>query len=708
MIRKQWLSGACFLIGCFGLVMPQPVVGIQSAKNDFAFQRQLDRQFAITDVDSSRPSARASHTAFSGSGAIARALGDQFLNRITAARNAAPGPRPGATLQDTMKQAMMTVPKVGVCSAFMGVCDNSSIYRTADGSCNNLNNPTWGMSNTPQRRYLIPQYNDGIRSPRTRGVFGDPLPSARLVSTTVHAPDDKAPQMKFISQILTQWGLFLTLDITSTPIRTGLDGRPLTCCPEELPPLLKGILDTALRDGCFPIEIPLGDRFFRRRCMHFPRSIQVENPQCTGVPAEQLNQRTAYIDASPLYGTTAEEAAGLRAMVDGLLKTSMGVSSIQTIFMREHNRTARSLKKINPHWNDERLFQETRRIIGAIVQKITYNHFLPLVLNKFALAKYKLGSPKYGYYNVYSRSTDASIVNAFSTAALRFGHSIPRSVVSRVRPDFSTRRFERLFWVFLKTGSSDGEAVGEYVRGELKDRANPVDRFMSTDLTDRLFLVNNNSLDLAAFNIQRGRDHGLPGYSAFRQLCGLPGVYNFRPSHGGLVDHDPHTARLLESVYKDPEDIDLFTGGVSEKPIEKSLVGPLFTCLLGRQFSALKRGDRFWYELSDPVTRFTPDQLLEIRKTSLSRIVCDNTNTFHIQRDAFRLKSASNPHVPCYSLPGLDLTKWREQQPQWSSWSAASDCSPGVTFQFRKRTCIPEGGGCRGPREMRRKCPSRG
>lgn len=75
-----------------------------------------------------------------------------------------PRPRPGATLQefeDTMKQAMMTVPKVGVCSAFMGVCDNSSIYRTADGSCNNLNNPTWGMSNTPQRRYLMPQYNDG-------------------------------------------------------------------------------------------------------------------------------------------------------------------------------------------------------------------------------------------------------------------------------------------------------------------------------------------------------------------------------------------------------------------------------------------------------------------------------------------------------------------------------------------------------------------
>lgn len=50
------------------------------------------------------------------------------------------------------------------------------------------------------------------------------------------------------------------------------------------------------------------------------------------------------------------------------------------LFLREHNRMAKRLEELNPSWDDETIYQEARRIMAAVVQHITYNEWMPLIL----------------------------------------------------------------------------------------------------------------------------------------------------------------------------------------------------------------------------------------------------------------------------------------------------------------------------------------
>merc|ERR1711879_645278 len=93
-------------------------------------------------------------------------------------------------------------------------------------------------------------------------------------------------------------------------------------------------------------------------------------------------------------------------------------------------------------------------------------------------------------------------------------------------------------------------------------------------------------------NIQRGRDHGIPSYNAFRKHCGLTPLTSWseRPS-----ELDEEIWINLKKVYEKVEDIDLYIGGVSERNVYQGAMGPVFACIIGEQFRRLKYGDRFFY-----------------------------------------------------------------------------------------------------------------
>lgn len=121
----------------------------------------------------------------------------------------------------------------------------------------------------------------------------------------------------------------------------------------------------------------------------------------------------------------------------------------------------------------------------------------------------------------------------------------------------------------------------------------------------------------------------------------------------------------MGELYESVDDIDLFTGGLSEFPLEDARVGPTFACIIGRQFQALRSGDRFWFESSTGAHSFTIGQLNSIKQVTLARLICANSDRLDaIQPLAMRLPHpVVNALQPCASLADVDLSQWLEPAP---------------------------------------------
>ena len=75
------------------------------------------------------------------------------------------------------------------------------------------------------------------------------------------------------------------------------------------------------------------------------------------------------------------------------------MSALHTVWHRYHNSLEERLRRLNPHWGGEKLFEETRRIIGAISQHITYNEYVPTVVGPREMEKYRLNLATSGHFD---------------------------------------------------------------------------------------------------------------------------------------------------------------------------------------------------------------------------------------------------------------------------------------------------------------------
>ena len=105
------------------------------------------------------------------------------------------------------------------------------------------------------------------------------------------------------------------------------------------------------------------------------------------------------------------------------------LGAMHVLFLREHNRLARELKKVNPRWTDERLYQESRRILNAQWQHIIYNEWLPVVLGGTFLKNFGLQPLSKGFSEEYNPNFDPRVTNEFAAAAFRIGHTLIPNVI---------------------------------------------------------------------------------------------------------------------------------------------------------------------------------------------------------------------------------------------------------------------------------------
>ncbi|CAB4061601.1 PXDN [Lepeophtheirus salmonis] len=532
---------------------------------------------------------------------------------------------------------MLNLEIEGLCDEQTLPCDHTTKYRTLTGWCNNL---------------LFPRIWKIYTS---RSVTGSPLPSPRLVSVNIHN-DVSTPHVRY-SLMMMQWGQFVDHDITHTPVNSGFADSILECKDCDAA--------SRIHPECLPIPVPKGDPFYpsinittgKPFCLAFTRSMP---GQLTLGFREQMNQITSFADGSnvmdlicdllPLTTENKEcksesgycfEAGDARNSEQPLL------TSLHTLFMREHNRIADELIRLNPQWSDDKLFHEARRIASSIQQHITWNEFLPRVLGWNAVNLYELGLLPEGYYRSYDEKF------------------LIKPKFKRMNNQYSEKgRPLKLADMFFNPDKlHEPGMMDDLIRGVSSTSMETLDQFITDEVTNHLFEDKNtpySGLDLASLNIQRGRDHGIPGYNLYRSICNLTRAQSFKDLQREIA---LPVVERLERTYAHVDDIDLFTGGLAETALHGGLVGPTFACIIGIQFRNLRKCDRFWYEGGNPLTRFTETQLAEIRKVTLSKVLCDTTDDITtIQRAIFDIPDPFlNPRISCQSLPSLDLDLWKER-----------------------------------------------
>ncbi|XP_014771227.1 chorion peroxidase [Octopus bimaculoides] len=586
-------------------------------------------------------------------------------------------------------------------------CDKNSIYRTASGSCNNLNYPYWGKSYTPLLRMRPPYYEDTVFTPRNISVQNAALPGARDISVYFHQKIEDPLMDHDTTHLAAVFGEFLMRDIAYVPTMQASSGKRYDCCKF-------GYMSGHM---CMPIQMCKVDPFFtpyNRKCLSFARSATSPPLNCKLGPREQLNQNTHYIDVSQIYGSDEATTKSLRTMVAGKMKTSdIGdgmmpldlfnvancklknvngnitycftggddrlnenplILSLHAVFLREHNRIATHLSSMHPTWDDEKIFQESRRIVIAEMQHITYNEYLPYILGPQLMAKHDLNVQNSGYTS-YDSQVSAGIYNVFSVAAGLYSTSM-------IRSNFTIDTYHKLSSTFLRADMfyRNEDVASKIIKGMLTDSSQTVDRYVTDELTNKyLESFPGTGIDLAADHIQRGRDHGIMSYPMWTIKTGEPRWSNFK----SLTNHSTDNQARLSQIYRNIYDIDLWTAGISEIPVLGGKVGPTFGNIIAKQFEVLKNGDRFWYENNDKGA-FSRVQLQEIRKVSLTEILCRNTRITEIQKNSFVAASESNPLVKCGTLAKIDLCKWGPPS-HWLAWGSWSLCYQGT--KLRRRIC---------------------
>lgn len=407
----------------------------------------------------------------------------------------------------------------------------------------------------------------------------------------------------------------------------------------------------------------------------------------------------------PGYDNAALEAHYITG--DGHGNENIGLTAVHHVFHAEHNRVMEQIKdelennlpaslleryQKDSFWNyGERLFQAAR-----FFTEMQYQH---LVFEEFARRVAPSIDPTVLNENSYQPNVNSSIRAEFAHAVYRFGHSMLRETVPR---EYNGEITEvPLLDAFLNptafatapdgTALSAADSAGGILKGLANQTANGIDEFVTDTLRNQLLGL---PLDLAAINLARARDTGVPSLQTARetfyndsgdsQLEPYSSWEDFRlsmknpESIGNFLAAYANHASVTDATTLDAKrnagqalaqdaafmaapaaetgvnDIDLWMGGLAEKPyIFGGMLGSTFNHVFEIQLEDLQNGDRFYY-----LTRNLGNTLFHsLEGNSLSQIVLRNTTADRVPHDVFASPQLTfNLDTPQAELNAAGLT----------------------------------------------------
>lgn len=445
-------------------------------------------------------------------------------------------------------------------------------------------------------------------------------PNARYISNTLSQQTAALGNDRGLSSMVWQWGQFIDHDIN---------------------------LIHAGTTEYVPIVVPEGDPVFSTgSTIPFLRS-EFTGGTSADDPRAYSNEITHWLDGSMVYGSDEERATALRSYSGGRLITGndgymprnlgglendgggvldeadqflagdvraneqAGLTTMHEVFFRYHNVWADRLSEEHSDWTDEEIYQTARKLVGATIQQITYEQWLPTLLGDDAMKRYR----------GYDPTIDSSISTAFSTAAFRFGHTMLTDELLRINSDGSTYGDGSLSLTsaFFNPDAIVGDgAIEALLRGLATQESNEIDTQAIEGVRSLLFgTPEAGGPDLIALNLTRGRDHGIADYNTLRLDFGLSTIESFDD-----ITSDASLAAALEEVYGDVDSIDAWIGLMAEDHLEDASVGETLAAILADQFARLRDGDRFFY-LNDEGVRHYLDEIDEISLADVISLTTD-------------------------------------------------------------------------------------
>jgi hypothetical protein len=537
-----------------------------------------------------------------------------------------------------------------------------ALDRTIEGTNNHATLVNQGAANTPLiRRGYLPAYANNC----TGAMISDAQRTgARTLSNALMAQSSSIPNARGLSNYISAWGQFLDHDIDLSTTSNG-----------------SGV------NGWAPIATPVGDALGPGPIAFTRSNFVVANDG----HREQVNEVTTYIDGSQVYGSSTARAAALRTNggtgaklltsannllsynTAGLPNQNNGptpasqlflagdiranenllLTSLQTVFMREHNRLVDLIQVQQPGLNAEEQYQLARKIVGAEMQAITYKEFLPALMGGAA--------PTVGGY-AYDQGEEATITNSFAHAAFRFGHSVLPSTVTLAGSGGVVTGSLTLGSISSNPNqlTNNPGLVDELLRGAALQQCEEVDLKLVGAVRNIMFgPPGAGGTDLGAVDIQRGRDHGLPDYNTLREGYGLSRLTSF-----SQITSNATTQQALAAAYSSIDNIDPFVGGLAEDHVAGSSLGPLFQEIIEGQFKRLRDADRLWYRsnLAGLYTNgaLNPSiaSLVNLNTVKLADVIAANTDVTGLGGNLFFASIAGDFNHDGYVNNG-DLAVWR-------------------------------------------------